>query len=241
MSITNMQPWLPRVVIVGAGFGGLEAAKALAGAPLGVTVIDRRNYHLFQPLLYQVATAALSPADIAAPIRGILRRAENCSVVHGEGDRIDLATQTVMTDRGAHLLRSSDPRDRRPPRLFRTRRVGGGRAGPEEDRGRDRTSPPHPDRVRAGRDGRRRRGADALADLRHRRRRRHRRRDGRRHRRARARRRSPPTSGTSIRATPASCSSRPGRGFSRLSLPRSPTTLRRRWRTRRRGHSRTRR
>ena len=65
----------PRVVIVGAGFGGLSAAKALAGKPFDVTVIDRHNYHLFQPLLYQVATAGLSPADIASPIRGILRRA----------------------------------------------------------------------------------------------------------------------------------------------------------------------
>ena len=63
----------PRVVIIGAGFGGLTAAKELAGAPFDVTVIDRHNYHLFQPLLYQVATAALSPADIASPIRGILR------------------------------------------------------------------------------------------------------------------------------------------------------------------------
>ena len=63
----------PRVVIVGAGFGGLSAAKALAGKPFDVTVIDRHNYHLFQPLLYQVATAGLSPADIASPIRGILR------------------------------------------------------------------------------------------------------------------------------------------------------------------------
>ena len=63
----------PRVVIVGAGFGGLSAAKALAGKPFDVTVIDQHNYHLFQPLLYQVATAGLSPADIASPIRGILR------------------------------------------------------------------------------------------------------------------------------------------------------------------------
>ena len=67
----------PRVVIVGAGFGGLSAAKALAGKPFDVTVIDQHNYHLFQPLLYQVATAGLSPADIASPIRAILRaRAE---------------------------------------------------------------------------------------------------------------------------------------------------------------------
>ena len=62
----------PRIVIVGAGFGGLSAAKALAGSPFDVTVIDQHNYHLFQPLLYQVATAGLSPADIASPIRGIL-------------------------------------------------------------------------------------------------------------------------------------------------------------------------
>ena len=62
----------PRVVIIGAGFGGLFAAKALAGSAFDVTVIDRHNYHLFQPLLYQVATAGLSPADIASPIRSIL-------------------------------------------------------------------------------------------------------------------------------------------------------------------------
>src|SRR6185295_16633226 len=101
MSISNMQPWLPRVVIVGAGFGGLKAAKGLAGAPLRVTVIDRHNYHLFQPLLYQVATAALSPAEIAAPIRGILRGAENCHVMLAKVIGIDPAAQTVMTDRGA--------------------------------------------------------------------------------------------------------------------------------------------
>ena len=71
----------PRVVIVGAGFGGLSAAKALARAPVDVTVIDRRNYHLFQPLLYQVATAGLSPADIASPVRGILRYQENATVM----------------------------------------------------------------------------------------------------------------------------------------------------------------
>ena len=66
----------PRVVILGAGFGGLAAAMALKGANVDITVIDRRNYHLFQPLLYQVATAGLSPAQIAQPIRAILRRAE---------------------------------------------------------------------------------------------------------------------------------------------------------------------
>ena len=71
----------PKVVIVGAGFGGLEAAKRLAGRDVDVTVVDRRNHHLFQPLLYQVATAALSPADIAAPIRSILRGARNVRVL----------------------------------------------------------------------------------------------------------------------------------------------------------------
>ena len=63
----------PHVVIIGGGFGGLEAARALAGAPVRVTLIDRHNYHLFQPLLYQVATASLSPGDIASPIRWVLR------------------------------------------------------------------------------------------------------------------------------------------------------------------------
>ena len=66
----------PRVVIVGAGFGGLEVAKRLAGQPVDVTIVDRRNHHLFQPLLYQVATAAFSPADISAPLRSILARAD---------------------------------------------------------------------------------------------------------------------------------------------------------------------
>ena len=64
----------PQVIIVGAGFGGLEAAKKLACEDVRLTVIDRTNYHLFQPLLYQVATAALSPADIAAPVRAILSK-----------------------------------------------------------------------------------------------------------------------------------------------------------------------
>jgi len=74
-------PKRPRVVIVGAGFGGLEAAKRLAGKAVDVTVVDQRNHHLFQPLLYQVATAALSPADIAAPIRSILAKAPNVRVL----------------------------------------------------------------------------------------------------------------------------------------------------------------
>lgn len=101
MSITNMQPWLPRVVIIGAGFGGLAAAKALGRLPVGVTVVDRHNYHLFQPLLYQVATAGLSPADIAAPIRSILRGHENLTVQLAKVTGIDTGKQVVQTDRCA--------------------------------------------------------------------------------------------------------------------------------------------
>jgi NADH dehydrogenase len=84
-----------RIVIIGAGFGGLTAAKALAGVDADVTIVDRHNYHLFQPLLYQVATAALSPADIAEPIRSILRGEANTTVLLGSVTGIDLATQTV--------------------------------------------------------------------------------------------------------------------------------------------------
>lgn len=73
-----------RVVIVGAGFGGLYAAQALKHAPAQVTVIDRRNFHLFQPLLYQVATGSLSPGEIAAPIRSVLANQKNTEVLLGE-------------------------------------------------------------------------------------------------------------------------------------------------------------
>jgi NADH dehydrogenase len=90
----------PRVVILGAGFGGLEAAKTLAHVPLDVTLIDRQNYHCFQPLLYQVATAALSPADIAWPIRHILRRQENATVFMAEVAGIDAAARIVNTNAG---------------------------------------------------------------------------------------------------------------------------------------------
>ncbi len=85
----------PHIVIVGAGFGGLAAAKALGGAPARVTVIDRENYHLFQPLLYQVATASLSPADVAEPIRRILHRHDNIDVLMGEVTGVDLDRRQV--------------------------------------------------------------------------------------------------------------------------------------------------
>ncbi len=86
----------PRVVIVGAGFGGLQAARALRDAPVQVTVIDRNNHHLFQPLLYQVATASLSPADICAPIRGVLSKQKNTEVLMGEVTGVDPRTQRVL-------------------------------------------------------------------------------------------------------------------------------------------------
>jgi NADH dehydrogenase len=84
-----------RVVIVGAGFGGIAAARALARAPVDVTIVDRHNYHLFQPLLYQVATAALSPADIAAPIRSVLRGQRNASVMLARVTGIDREKRVV--------------------------------------------------------------------------------------------------------------------------------------------------
>ncbi len=86
----------PRVVIVGAGFGGLQAARALRDAPVQVTVIDRNNHHLFQPLLYQVATAVLSPADICAPIRNVLRKQENAEVLLAEVTGVDVQAQRVL-------------------------------------------------------------------------------------------------------------------------------------------------
>jgi NADH dehydrogenase len=90
----------PQVVIVGAGFGGLEAAKALNRVAVEVTVIDRQNHHCFQPLLYQVATAALSPAEIAWPIRHILRQQRNATVLMAEVSGIDLAGRFVHTGAG---------------------------------------------------------------------------------------------------------------------------------------------
>jgi NADH:ubiquinone reductase (H+-translocating) len=93
----------PRVVIVGAGFGGLAAAKRLAGRTVDVTVIDKRNHHLFQPLLYQVATAALSPADIAAPVRSILAGAPNVRVMLDEVTRVDTLRNRVALASGGEV------------------------------------------------------------------------------------------------------------------------------------------
>lgn len=90
----------PRIVIVGAGFGGLEAAKALRLAPADVVLVDRQNHHCFQPLLYQVATAALSPADIAWPIRHILRTQANATVLMAEASGVDVQSKRLITNHG---------------------------------------------------------------------------------------------------------------------------------------------
>ena len=87
---------MPRVVIVGAGFGGLHAARALRNAPVQVTVIDRNNHHLFQPLLYQVATGVLSPAEISAPIRSVLSKQKNAEVLLAEVTGVDVEAQRVL-------------------------------------------------------------------------------------------------------------------------------------------------
>lgn len=96
-------PPRPRVVVIGGGFAGLDAARALRGAPVEVTVVDRRNHHVFQPLLYQVAAAALSPGDIASPIRWILRHQDNLRVLLAEVTAVDAPGRTLLLDQGERL------------------------------------------------------------------------------------------------------------------------------------------
>ena len=108
-----------RVVIVGGGFGGLNAARALAGADVRVTLLDRHNYHLFQPLLYQVAAASLSPGDVASPIRWILRHQANIEVLLANVRRIDPGARQVIVDGGdpiayARWQRGHPAQGRRP-------------------------------------------------------------------------------------------------------------------------------
>ncbi len=103
----------PKVVVIGAGFGGLAAAQSLRRSPVELTVIDRHNFHYFQPLLYQVATAALSPADIAWPIRGILRRQKNTTVLMADVTGIDPDARLVHAGSEAipyeHLVLATGP------------------------------------------------------------------------------------------------------------------------------------
>src|SRR5277367_335090 len=90
-----------KVIIIGGGFGGLCAAQTLRSAPVDVTLIDRRNYHLFQPLLYQVATGSLSPGEIAAPLRGVLSHQKNTRVLLGDVMDIDPVSKHVVLTDGA--------------------------------------------------------------------------------------------------------------------------------------------
>src|SRR5687768_3195803 len=94
----------PRVVIIGGGFGGRNAARALRTVPVNVTVIDRTNHHLFQPLLYQVATATLAANDITAPIRWLLRDQQNASVLLADVTRIDVVRKVIHVDREPHEI-----------------------------------------------------------------------------------------------------------------------------------------
>ena len=129
---------LPRIVIIGGGFGGLAAAKGFRGRPVDFTVIDRTNHHLFQPLLYQVATAGLAPSDITVPIRWILRNERNVRVDARRSGRIDPAesrtrSSTASRNRSAYdaLIVAAGL----APLVFRPRRLGAGRAGAQEPRG----------------------------------------------------------------------------------------------------------
>ena len=117
-------------MILGGGFGGLDAARTLAGAPVRVTLVDRHNYHLFQPLLYQVATASLSPADIASPIRWILRHQKNVRVLLARRARHRRRRDVACSiDPGGSLaVRLSDHRDRLGARVLRASGMGRARA-----------------------------------------------------------------------------------------------------------------
>ena len=108
------------VVIVGGGFGGLEAAIGLDGAPVEITLIDRRNHHLFQPLLYQVATASLGPSEIAWPIRQLVHKRQEVTTLLGDGERRRSPRQArAARGRRRAALSTPDPRHRRAARLFR--------------------------------------------------------------------------------------------------------------------------
>src|SRR5947207_13249565 len=122
MSGEDLAQQRPRVVVVGAGFGGLEAARGLKRAQVDVTVIDRQNHHCFQPLLYQVATAALSPADVAWPIRHILRKQKNATVLMAEVRAVDTTKRLVQIDSAT----TNEPRSRPASNASKTRPASGG-------------------------------------------------------------------------------------------------------------------
>ena len=144
----------PKVVIVGGGFGGLAAIKALKGAKVDITLIDRRNHHLFQPLLYQVATTALGPSEIAWPLRQLVHKRQEVTTVFGEVTGVDSGARQVQLAGGANV-----------PYDFLILATGARHAyfghddwepfapGPQDARGRDRDAPAAADGVREGRAG----------------------------------------------------------------------------------------
>ncbi len=138
---------VPRVVIVGGGFGGLYAARTLGNAPVEVTLIDKTNHHVFQPLLYQVATASLSPAQITAPLRSVVRNARNTEVMMSEVTGVDTAKQLVLTDTKPvpydYLILAMGSRHS----YFWASRMGKVRARFEGCHGRHKRSAQHPDGV----------------------------------------------------------------------------------------------
>ena len=135
-------PVRKRVVILGGGFGGVNAVTALGKLPVDVTLVDRRNYHLFQPLLYQVALAVLSPADIAQPIRSLVRDHPNVDVLMDEAIGFDLQQQRVHLKTGVQLeLRLPDSCYWLDALLLRQKRLGCACSRPEDRRGCDRDSP----------------------------------------------------------------------------------------------------
>ena len=139
------------VVIVGAGFGGLAAARKLAHADVQITLIDRRNHHLFQPLLYQVATGGLSPADIAQPIRRLVRGQQNCRVLLAEVQSVDAKEQTLQTTAGPIRYDWCVLFNRSHPCLLRKRSMGRSCAWAQIDRRCTLHSAPRAAGVRASR------------------------------------------------------------------------------------------
>ena len=177
-----------QVVVIGSGFGGLFGTKALKRADVDVTMIAKTTHHLFQPLLYQVATGILSQGEIAPPTREILADQENARVLLGEVTDIDMEQpRRHLAGAGPghhHAVRLADRRRRRRAVLLRQRPLRRARARHEEHRRRPRAARPDLRRLRARRAGRDRGGDRAAADLRRRRRRPDRGRDGRADRRA---------------------------------------------------------
>ena len=151
--MTSPDPRRTRIVVVGGGFAGLTLVRALRGAPVDVTLVDRRNFHLFQPLLYQVATGGLSPANIATPLRALVKRQPNVRVVLAGATGVDVGRPPAAARRRGGAVRHPRPRDGRPALLLRPSGVGGARPGPEDPGGRDGHSRPHPLGLRGGRAG----------------------------------------------------------------------------------------